>query len=252
MEPYSYYLVIAATFLFAGMVKGVVGMGLPTISLAILTLAIDLKSAMTLLLVPSLVTNFYQAVSGGSGRAIIRKCGMFLLLAGALVGLGAQVLNKGNLDALALLLGTLLIGYALSGIAGTRLLLSCSRQLWVGPVAGALNGLLTGMTGSFVVPGVLYLQSIGLDRNQLVQAMGMLFCISTVSLAISLSAVSLVTPEIALHSLLGVVPAIMGMMVGSRVRRGLSEQRFRMVFFLAVLLLGLAVIAGSLPGLLQS
>lgn len=252
MEPYGYYLVIAFTFLFAGMVKGVVGMGLPTICLAIFTVAIDLKSAMALLLVPSLVTNLYQAVSGGNGKAIIRKCGVFLLLAGALVGLGTQVLDSGNMDALSLLLGVLLIGYALSGITGIKLLLSGSQQLWAGPVAGVLNGVLTGMTGSFVVPGVLYLQSIGLDRNQLVQAMGILFTISTVCLGLSLSAFSLVSSEIALHSLLGVVPAILGMMLGSRVRRGLSEQRFRTVFFLAVLLLGLSVIAGALPALLQS
>lgn len=250
MEMYSYYLVIVITFLCAGMVKGVVGMGLPTISLAVLTVAIDLKAAMALLLVPSLVTNLYQAVSGGNARVIIKQCGVFLLLAGALVGVGTQILNRGNIDVLSLLLGLLLILYAVPGIAGVKLLLGCSHRVWVGPVSGALNGVLTGMTGSFVVPGVLYLQSIGLNRNQLVQAMGMLFTISTVSLGISLNTYSLLPTELVLHSLLGVAPAILGMTIGARVRRGLSEQRFRTVFFYAVLILGLAIIASSIPALL--
>ncbi len=43
-------LVILATFLLAGLVKGVIGLGLPTVSLAILTVALDLPSAMVLLL----------------------------------------------------------------------------------------------------------------------------------------------------------------------------------------------------------
>ena len=66
--------VVALTFLLAGLVKGVIGLGLPTISLALLTAALGLPQAMALLLVPSFVTNLWQAVAGGKGRAAAWAC----------------------------------------------------------------------------------------------------------------------------------------------------------------------------------
>ena len=70
MFEQSTVFVILGTFLFAGMVKGIIGLGLPTISLALLTIATNLPAAMGLLLVPSLVTNIWQAAVGGKFREI--------------------------------------------------------------------------------------------------------------------------------------------------------------------------------------
>ncbi|MDP6830567.1 MAG: sulfite exporter TauE/SafE family protein, partial [Alphaproteobacteria bacterium] len=64
---------IGGTFLIAGGVKGVIGLGLPTVSLALLSVLFDLPSAMALLLVPSFITNLWQGVVGGNGTAIIRR-----------------------------------------------------------------------------------------------------------------------------------------------------------------------------------
>ncbi|NQV61338.1 MAG: TSUP family transporter, partial [Alphaproteobacteria bacterium] len=93
-------LVVLATFLLAGTVKGVIGLGLPTISLALLTVAIDLPSAMALLLLPSFVTNLWQAVVGGAGRAILRRLWPFLLMATVTIWLGAMALTRVDLSLL--------------------------------------------------------------------------------------------------------------------------------------------------------
>lgn len=63
-------IIIAATFLLAGSVKGVIGLGLPTVSLGLLAATLDLTTAMALLLIPSFVTNIWQAVVGGNGKTI--------------------------------------------------------------------------------------------------------------------------------------------------------------------------------------
>ena len=63
------YLLIAVTFLLAGGVKGVIGLGLPTISLGLLAATLDLPSAMALVIIPAFVTNIWQGTSGGHGRA---------------------------------------------------------------------------------------------------------------------------------------------------------------------------------------
>ncbi|WP_339853426.1 sulfite exporter TauE/SafE family protein [uncultured Nisaea sp.] len=233
----------AATFFLAGTVKGVIGLGLPTITLGLMTLLLDLPSAMALLIVPSLATNLWQAAVGGHMREILRKTWPFLLTATATIWIGAQALRLVDLSYLSALLGLLLIAYAATGLAGFRLSMSPGAALRSGPLFGIANGILTGMTGSFMVPGVLYLQATGMPRDMLVQAMGMLFMLSTAALALALGHSAHIDPELGLASALGLIPAILGMILGRKIRGYLSETRFRQVFFAGVLLLGLSITA---------
>ncbi|MGE5130020.1 MAG: sulfite exporter TauE/SafE family protein [Sphingomonadaceae bacterium] len=235
--------VIAGTFLFAGAVKGVIGLGLPTVSLGLLTAALDLRTAMALLIVPSLVTNLWQAAAGGNARAVLARIWPFLLAATATVWLGALALTRMDASLLSGLLGALLALYAAVSLAGVRLAIPARREAWAGALFGTVNGILTGMTGSFVVPGVMYLQAIGLPRDLLVQAMGMLFTASTVALAAALRSNDLLGEQLGLISAGAVIPAVAGMLAGQRLRRRLSEEKFRRAFFVAVLALGGAIIA---------
>ncbi len=241
-------LAIGGTFLLAGTVKGVIGLGLPTVSLALLTVATDLTSAMALLLVPSFVTNLWQATVGGNGRAILRRTWLFLLMATATVWLGATVLTRVDLALLSALLGVLLVVYAALNLTGFRLAISPRQEAWAGPLVGTANGILTGMTGSFVVPGVLFLQAIGLPRDMLIQAMGVLFTVSTVALAVALRGNGLLTAELGAVSLAALLPAVTGMVLGQKIRRRLSEQAFRRVFFIALLILGVYIVANAYAG----
>jgi uncharacterized protein len=239
-------LVVAGTFLIAGSVKGVIGLGLPTVSLALLTLALDLTTAMALLLVPSFVTNIWQSIVGGNARAILRRLWPFLTAAAATVWVGAASLTRVNLSFLTALLGGLLITYSLVNLVGIRIVVLSRHEFWAGPLMGSANGILTGMTGSFVVPGVMFLQAIGLPRNMLIQAMGMLFTVSTVALAAALQQASLLTTQHGIISAAAVIPAIAGMVLGQRIRERLSEEKFRKVFFVSLLILGTYIVTHSL------
>jgi uncharacterized membrane protein YfcA len=218
---------IVITFLLAGAVKGVIGLGLPTVSLALLTLAFDLPTAMALLLVPSLVTNLWQAAVGGNARTILRRLWPFLLTASVTVWLGARALTRVDLSLLSALLGGLLVIYAVVSLAGLRIDTPVRFEKWLGPLAGLVNGVLTGMTGSFVVPGVLYLQSLGLTRDSLIQAMGMLFSLSTLALGLALYGNNLLSIQLGGISCAALAPAIAGMILGQRVSHAFSEQLFR-------------------------
>lgn len=239
---------ITATFLIAGAVKGVIGLGLPTVSLGLLTAALDLPAAMALLIVPSLATNLWQAAVGSNVRAILRRIWPFLLMATATVWIGATALTRLDLSLLSGLLGALLVAYAGLNLTGVRLSISAQQEVWVGPMFGIANGVLTGMTGSFVVPGVMFLQAIGLPRDMLVQAMGMLFTASTIALALALQGNNLLTTQLNIVSVAALLPAILGMIVGQRIRKRLSEARFRQVFFIVILVLGGYIIASAAFG----
>lgn len=237
---------VTLTFLIAGSVKGVIGLGLPTVSLALLTVTIGLQPAMALLLMPSFATNVWQAFVGGNGRVLVVRLWPLLLLATVTVWIGATALTRVDVALLSALLGALVAIYSLIGLAHPEISIPRRWEGWAGPIVGTANGVLTGMTGSFVFPGVLYLQAIGLPRDMLIQAMGMLFTASTVALGVSLGGQSLLTFELGIVSIVAVLPAIIGMLLGRRLRNNLSEALFRRVFFLALLALGLYIIARSL------
>lgn len=247
MDPAA-LIAIAATFLLAGAVKGVIGLGLPTVSLALLSVAFGLPQAMALLLVPSLATNLWQAFAGGNTGAIVRRIWPFLAMATATVWVGIGALSRVDLSLLTGLLGALLVTYAAVSLGGVRLSVGGRREAWIGPLIGGVNGILTGMTGSFVVPGVMFLQAIGLPRDQLIQAMGMLFTVSTLALGIALGGTGFLSLELGATSAAALLPALAGMVLGQRLRARLSEALFRRVFFVALLLLGLYIIAKAATG----
>ncbi len=234
---------IAGTYLLAGTVKGVIGMGLPTVSLALMVLVVELPDAMVLPLVSSFVTNLWQGVVGGHIRNLLTRLWPFLLMATVSVYIGVKVLISVDLALLSALLGILLIAYSAVNLAGFRLTTSIRNEKWAGPLAGLVNGVLTGMTGSAVIPGVMFLQSIGLSRDRLIQAMGLLFSISALALAIALQQNNLFTLEHAVLSTAALLPAIMGMMLGQKIRKTLSEIRFKKVFFISLLVLGAYIVA---------
>ena len=242
------FLVIAATFLIAGTVKGVIGLGLPPISLALLVLVFDLPQAMALVLAPSFVTNLWQAVVGSNGGVILRRLWLFFLVALVTVWLGATALTRVDLSLLSGLLGALLAVYSTANLFGLRLTVSPRLELWVGLLVGSANGILAGMTGSFVVPGVWFLQAIGLRRDALIQAMGILFSSSTLALAFALQGNGLLTIELGTLSVAALLPALIGMVLGQRMRQMLSEQIFQRVFFIFLLMLGAYLIVSAFGG----
>ena len=239
-------LIVTATFLLAGMVKGVIGLGLPTVSLALLTATLGLQPAMALMLVPSFVTNLWQALGGGHGRAILTRLWPFLAAATATVWIGAAAAAQVDVALLSALLGGLLVVYAATGLGRERLTLPPGSARWAGPLAGCVNGVLTGMTGSFMVPGVPYLQALGLPRDMLIQAMGVLFTLSTAALGLALAGRGLLSTDLGLQSVAAIPPALLGMALGRWLRGRLSGTTFRKVFFTALLVLGLYIIARSL------
>jgi uncharacterized membrane protein YfcA len=246
MPPIETIAIIALTFLLAGLVKGVIGLGVPTVSLAVLTATLGLEPAMALLLMPSFVTNLWQGLAGSALPAILKR--LWPLLAAVCIGtwFGVSILAAADKRSLSALLGAVLAVYAAINLVRPALPAPGRAERWLSPLVGAVNGALTGMTGSFVVPGVPYLQALGLPRDVLIQAMGVLFTVSTAALAAALGDQRLLSLELGGQSLAAVVPALLGMVLGQRLRRRLSEAAFRKTFFCALLVLGIYIAGRAL------
>jgi len=239
-------VLVAATFLLAGMVKGVIGFGLPTVSLGLLVMIVELPTAMALMIVPSLATNLWQSLSGGNILFLLRKVGLFLAAATLTVWLGSKILSSIDLVWATVVLGVLLIIYASLQILGFTIAKPKRQYKWIAVVAGLINGVFTGLTGAFIFPGLMYLQSLDLKKDQLVQAMGMLFMLSTIALAIALKGHGLLDMNVGWVSVGAVISALLGMSIGRRLREYLSEVQFRKTFFLSILTLGVIIILTAL------
>ncbi len=232
------WLVAGLVFLLAGLIKGVIGMGLPTFAMGLLSLAFAPVEAAALLVVPSLVTNAWQLIAGPDWRALVRR--LWSMMAGVVVGtlLATDVLasDMGGVGRLAL--GVALLTYAAIGLSGARFTLAAGREAWASPLVGIATGLVTGATGVFVLPAVPYLQAIGLDKDDLVQALGLSFTVSTLALAGGLLQGGGYSGASAAMSLACLAPALAGMALGQVVRRHITPTTFRRLFFAGLFLLG--------------
>lgn len=230
---------VLGTFLLAGLVKGIVGFGLPIVALALLANTLGLKTAIALIVVPGIVMNIWQATVGGAHKVIFKRIWTMLILACPFVYVGVSLLAHADPRYATGLFGVLLILYTTYSLARAQIKPPPAWESWLTPINGALSGIAYGFTGSMMVPGVIYLQALGLDRNILVQSLGITFLLMTCVLAVSLSSHDLLPADSGLLSALALIPAGLGMMAGQRIRNHISEELFRKIFFWALLADGL-------------
>ena len=230
---------VIAVFAIAGMIKGTIGLGLPAVSMGLLTIFISPFQAATLLIVPSMVTNFWQLFAEGHVLKLVRR--FWPLLLGIMVGSIWSIfptLGHGEFQSEALLGGMLAL-YGVYGLFSKNMPNLAPHEKWLSPIIGYLGGALTVATGVVVIPVVPYLQSLHLKRDDLVQSLGLAFTISTICLAVFLHQNPVEDIPIDYKmSLIALLPALVGMWLGTKIRYRISEQKFRKVFFCGLVIFG--------------
>lgn len=231
-------LLVVLTFVLAGTVKGVIGLGLPTVAMGLLGLAMSPAQAAALLIVPSTVTNLWQLAAGGHLRTLLRRLWpmQLMIFIGTLLGSAWLGIDSGAWAAHAL--GAALLVYALYGLCHPGLHLAPRHERWLGPLCGVVTGIITAATGVFVIPAVPYLQALGLHREQMVQALGLSFTVSTLALAVGLAGQGALGGEALGASLVVLIPALLGMWLGQCLRQRISAVLFKRCFFIGLALLG--------------
>jgi uncharacterized membrane protein YfcA len=165
---------------------------------------------------------------------------MHTMMLGVCVGvaLGAGLLTGADAKIASMLLGIALVLYAISGLLSVRFRVPPKSEPWLSPVVGLATGVVTAATGVFVMPSVPYLQALGLEKDDLVQALGISFTVSTAALAVVLAKDGTLSAGVAGISLFALVPALVGMWIGQQVLTKIKAETFRRWFFIGLLLLG--------------
>ena len=229
----------AGAFLLAGFVKGVIGLGLPTVAIGLLGLLMTPAQAAAILVVPSLVTNVWQAAVGGGVLALARR--LWPMLAGICAGtfVGAVLLPHDDSGRATVWLGLALVVYAALGLIKVHFSVPRRAEIWLGLLMGAATGAITVATGIFVMPGTPYVQSLQFDRDKMVQALGLSFTVSTLTLALALAYAGQV--KIVARLAVAAGPCAQrwsAWWLGQVVRGKVRAETFRLCFFIGLLLLG--------------
>src|SRR6185369_6735683 len=187
MPESNFILAVAGlAFVVAGFVKGVLGQGLPTVAIGLLSLIMSPGEAAALVVIPALLTNIWQAWFGPSLMPLIRRLWPTLLASfvgtfvATALGLGLLTPEAAALARQAL--GWALVVYGLLGVSRIQIQVPPRAEPWLGPLFGAANGAVATMTGVFMFPVIPYIQALGLDRDDLVQAQGISFTVSSFAL----------------------------------------------------------------------
>jgi uncharacterized protein len=230
---------IAAVFMLAGFVKGVVGLGLPTVSMGLLAVTMAPSQALAIVIVPAVVTNIWQTFVGSYLRDIVRR--LWPLLIGTAFGIW---LNRGSLTGpyakyLPIALGILLVIYAIMGLTKFAFAVAPGHEKWIGGIVGVVTGMISAATGVQVIPSMPFLQAIGMGKDELIQALGVFFTVATLALSINLTSSGLLSAATALPGAIAMGCSFAGMFIGQAVRTRMPAEAFRRWFLIAMIALGL-------------
>jgi uncharacterized membrane protein YfcA len=235
-----------AVLLLAGTIKGLVGLGLPTITIALTSLAMPLTEAIALVALPTIFTNIWQAAVGGHFWAIVRRQWLLMLPLAVCLYLTMWLVGQKGPNWAFLVLGAVLVIYSGMGLLRIHPRLPPDLERPVAPVIGVASGFVAGLVGVPIIPLMPYLHALEVKPSEIVQTLGIVLCATSLTLTASLLSFGLLDGPRAAVSAAAVLPALGGMWLGQRIRTRLSVEQFRLAVFCALMAMGLYTFASRL------
>jgi uncharacterized protein len=240
MDAYIFAFAVSGLF-FAGIVKGATGIGYSSCALPFLVSSLGLKPAIVLLVAPAMASNIAVLVNTGSIKAALRRFWPLYLATLPGIFAGVKLLAWADKRIPTQILGLIVSLYAIQAwLKPSFALKPRAAEAALVPV-GLLNGLLTGFTGSQIMPLMPYMLSLKLDTELFVQSVNIAVVIASLFLGAGLLATGMMTvPEFGL-SVLAVVPALSGVQLGSWARRHIPAAHFRSMVLTVLLFIGVSL-----------
>jgi uncharacterized membrane protein YfcA len=230
--------------LFAGgAVKGAIGIGLPQIGVSLVALALGLKQALAILVLPLIASNVSQSCDRRLFAPtmlrfwpLLATMFLFSVLSVSLFGLIPETSLMLSLGALVIVLP--IVAFLLPQFRITR-----GQEIWAGPFTGALAGIIGGLSSLSGPPLMIYLSCLRLPKEEFVVAVSLMFLTAGIGLALGLVLFGISRPTELGLSLLACIPVFLGMWLGSKARVRLSERAFSIAVLLTYVLTGVTFIA---------
>jgi len=246
LEIYQLAIVSGSVFV-GGIVKGITGIGLPVVSIVILLNFLPPATTLAIVAIPILVTNFWQAVTSGSVSSLIRRFWLMIVLFITFLSITARLVVELDTDIMFGILGTTIVLFSVS--SSFRPLaepISPETARWAGPLAGALGGILGGISTIWGPPMMMYFMMLKLDKETWIRAVGLVWFIGSVPLAIAYWNIGTLNGNTLPLSVAACIPSMVGILLGEILRRRVNAETFRKVLLGLLFLVGLNLIRQSL------
>lgn len=228
--------------LIGGLVKGIVGFGLPLVAMSLLASFIPVETALALMAFPILATNLYQGLAGGRVRETLGRFWPLIVMLAVGIALGASFVKSADPDHLLLLMAFVVLSYCFLQFAGIDLRISQPKERVSGLVFGLISGLIGGVTTAYGPPLTIYFSALKLEKELFVTVAGVVWFSASLFLVIAFWSASVLTYDRAIFSAIAAVPSLIGLWLGAKWRRRLDETLFRRLIVWSLLIVGLNLI----------
>ena len=243
-------LIVACTVaMIAGVIKGVVGFAMPTIILSGLSMFLAPDIALAGLIVPTLVTNIFQAMRQGPAAVVssVKKFRVFLLVGFVALICSAQMVRMLPLPVMFLMIGIPIAGFAAFQLAGYRFR-SVRQTRRLDAVVGGFVGMIGGLSGIWGPPTVAYLTALNTPRHDQMRAQGVIYGGGAIALFGAHLHSGVLHGQTLLLSAALVPPALVGMWISSRFLDMIDQKTFGKLTLIFLLIAGANLIRRGLVG----
>lgn len=230
----------------AGIVKGTIGFGLPLVAVSILTQFLPKEWALALMILPVVFSNLFLGVEGRLFVPSLRRFWPVIVAVGSGILLGAMSLGWLPQDAFMILIGLVVVTFALAEHFKLVLPVPAARERVVGIMAGLFGGLLGGVSTAYGPPLIMYLSALRLPKAEYMAAIGAIWTFASLVLIVAFHRSGILVGERAAWSLAACIPVAVGLWIGSQLRDRIPQEPFRRLVRLALLLLGANLIRRGL------
>ena len=248
MDQFTFIASLVAVFLVAGTVKGTVGLGLPTTALGLMTLFVDPRPAIAILIFPIVLSNAWQMYRAGNILVTIRQ--FFPMSAGLVVFVWIAVnMTVAVQDWIILAaIGFSILFFVAVNAANIAPKIPARFDTAAQSIAGISAGIMGGLTSVWAPPLAIYLAARQAPKEEFIRATGLIFFLGSIPLAVGYIRAGFMTHEIASISALVLIPTFAGFWIGERLRHHMSEHVFRKVVLVVFFLMGLNLLRRAFFG----
>ena len=237
-------IAIRAVCLFGGFTKGVTGFALPLIMVSGMAMVIDPKLAISAIVLPTFVSNIWQALQNGYVAALdaFKKHGLLITLTLLMIFIHAQWIGGLNFEILLTILGGSIAIISLVQIVGVKIELPESRRTLGAIVASQIAGFFGALSGTWGPPTMIYLLAINTPKAEQTRVAGISFGLGALVFAIAHGRSGLITKDTLLFSLLLLIPVTIGQIIGNRAQDKIDQATFRKAVLWVLFIAGLNIL----------
>ncbi|WP_415402236.1 sulfite exporter TauE/SafE family protein [Tateyamaria sp. SN3-11] len=248
MPDLSLIAFASAVLLLAGTVKGFIGLGMPTVAIALLTLQLDARSAVTLVVIPMLLSNVWQFWRGPDMAGCVKQHWRYAIILILFVAATVWFSQSAPDQFLRAVLGAFVLAFCFFSWRNMVPLIPPHRVRLFEGISAVVAGLVGGLTAAWAPPLAMYLTGLRLHRDAFVQALGFLITAGSVSIFVMFIAVGHSSGSDLAFSTFLLLPALVGFSVGERLRHRTDPEQFKKYFLGAFSILGVNLLLGTLLG----